>query len=144
MTEKSRIEFFFQKKPVFLPNRSLLKRFIELLLKKEGRPLIKLNIIFCSDKYLLRINQSYLAHDFFTDIISFDLNGPSLPLEGEIYISIDRVRENAKMLGITFTREIHRVIFHGLLHFCGYKDKSKNHTILMRKKEEQYLKAYFK
>jgi probable rRNA maturation factor len=92
---------------------------------------------------VLEINKQYLAHDYFTDIISFELSAPDSPAEGEIYISIDRVRDNAKTIGEPFYRELHRVIFHGTLHLCGYKDKTAAQKKLMRQKEDEYLTSYF-
>lgn len=101
-----------------------------------------LNYIFVDDKRLLAINRDYLKHDYYTDIISFDLSaGPSKT--GEIYISIDRVKDNARQLGLSFKSELHRVVFHGALHLCGYKDKSARDSKLMRQKEEEYLALYF-
>ena len=143
MPAGSSIEFFFQKKPVFLPNRTSLKSFIAGILKKEGRKLNSLSYVFCSDKFLLDINNDFLGHNYYTDIISFDLSGAKNPLQGEIYISIDRVRENAQNLGLSFKSEIHRVIFHGVLHFCGYTDKKVMEIQIMRAREEYYLKKYF-
>lgn len=126
-----------------LAQRNSLKSFIETLFKKEKRKLQSLNYIFCSDEYLLEINRQYLKHDFYTDIITFSLSEPEGPIEGEIYISIDRVRENAGQYTISFKEEIHRVIFHGALHLCGYKDKKKEEIALMRKMENKYLDLYF-
>lgn len=88
------------------------------------------------------MNRDFLGHDFYTDIISFDLSGKNYPLRGEIYISIDRIRENARNLEVSFTSELHRVIFHGILHFCGYRDKKKYEITRMRAREEYYLKKY--
>jgi rRNA maturation RNase YbeY len=108
------------------------------------RPLGSLNIIFCSDEHLLGINRDFLQHDYYTDIITFDLSASSnAPLEAELYISVDRVKENATTLGQPFYRELHRVIFHGLLHLLGYKDKQKKDQALMREMEERLLEAYF-
>ena len=86
----------------------------------------------------------FLKHDFYTDILSFPLSAKGEPLIGEIYISVDRVRDNAKNLGASFREELHRVIFHGILHFCGYKDKSPADIILMRSREDKCLKTYFR
>ena len=103
-----------------------------------------MSYIFCSDDYLLGINQQFLKHNYYTDIISFNLAPVGAPVEGEIYISLDRVKENASGLDESYTTELHRVIFHGVLHFCGYKDKLADDVRLMRKKEEQYIRAYFR
>jgi rRNA maturation RNase YbeY len=103
-----------------------------------------LNIIFCSDEHLLGINRDFLQHDYYTDIITFDLSPSSkAPLEAELYISVDRVKENASSLGQPFYRELHRVIFHGLLHLMGYKDKQKKDQALMREMEDRLLADYF-
>jgi probable rRNA maturation factor len=126
-----------------LTNRTLLKKFIEKLCNQEGRRLEHLNYIFCSDDYLLHINQQHLQHDFYTDIITFDLSEPKGGIHGEIYISIDRVRDNAGNLNEPIYRELHRVIFHGALHLCGYNDKTQKEELTMRRKEDQYLQAYF-
>ena len=93
-----------------------------LIFKKEDRPLDRLDLIFCSDAYLLQINQDFLGHSDLTDIITFDLSDEQ-DSSAEIYISVDRVRENAKTFGVSVENELHRVIFHGILHLCGYKDK---------------------
>ena len=100
-----------------------------------------INYVFCTDKVLLEINRKYLKHDLFTDIITFDLS-ESRSVRAEIYISIDQVRENARMLGVSFKSELHRVIFHGILHLCGFMDKSKSEREKMREKEDYYLKRY--
>jgi rRNA maturation RNase YbeY len=125
-----------------LKNRRKLKSFIELLVLKEKKSLSQLQFIFCSDDYLLRINQEFLQHDYYTDIITFDLSASVGKIEGEIYISIDRVRDNARFLAVDIADELHRVIFHGVLHLCGYKDKLKTDKALMRKKEDYCLKRY--
>lgn len=138
---ESKVYFFFEKKGFSLENRSALKNFICSLFKKEKTALESINYIFCSDKKLLEINKTYLKHDFYTDIISFDLS-PGPQKVAEIYISIDRVRENAKALGVSFKNELHRVIFHGALHICGYKDKNKKDRETMRAKENIYLSAF--
>lgn len=136
------IQFHFQA-ICSLPKRSVLKAFIIAVFKKEKQPLHSVSIIFCNDPYLLSLNRQFLNHDFYTDILSFPLSPKGDPLTGEIYISVDRIRENAKTLEIPVTKELHRVIFHGILHFCGYKDKSQKEIKEMRAKEELLLKAYF-
>ena len=136
---------FFEIIPVSLKERKRLKQFIIELLKNEGRQLESLNIIFCNDEYLLSINKEHLQHDFYTDIITFDLSETKDgPINAELYISIERVRENAINLKIASILELHRVIFHGLLHLCGYGDKKKGDILIMRIKEDQYLKMYFR
>jgi probable rRNA maturation factor len=143
MPSKSKVCFFFERKDFSLTNRGALKDFIVSIFKKEGKRLGSLNYIFCSDTRLLEINQQYLKHDFYTDIITFDLSESDFT-QSEIYISVDRVRDNAHKLGVSFTLELHRVIFHGVLHLCGYRDKSRSDIKKMREREEFYLKAYFK
>lgn len=141
MASESKVYFFFEKRGFALKNRGALKAFIELLFKKEKNQLGTVNYVFCSDKKLLKINKTYLKHDFYTDIISFDLSsGPEKV--AEIYISVDRVKENAQKQGVSFKNEIHRVIFHGALHICGYKDRSKAEKLNMRKREDHYLASY--
>ena len=138
-----KIRFHFLQGGFSLAERSSLKSFIETLFKKERKKLQELNYIFCSDEYLLEINKQYLKHDFYTDIITFGLSEPDEPINAEIYISVDRVRENAGQFKTSLKKEMHRVIFHGALHLCGYRDKKKEEGILMRKMEDKYLALYF-
>jgi len=137
---------FFNKadKGTNLRQRILLKTFIEKQLRKEGVIIEALQYVFCSDAYLLNINKQFLNHDYYTDIISFDLSEVKGRLIGDIYISIDRVKENAKTHHNLYTQELLRVIFHGALHFCGYKDKKPADAKLMRSMEDKWLKAYLK
>ena len=127
-----------------LPAKTALKVFIESLFKKEKTPLAAINYIFCSDKYLLSINQQFLNHDYYTDIITFGLHDKGSPVVAEVYISTDRVKDNAKTYGTTYSKEMLRVLFHGALHLCGYKDKTKANIATMRAKEDEYLKRYMK
>lgn len=127
-----------------LANRVALKCFIEKRVKKEGYTLDSLTYVFCSDKYLLKINKDFLSHDYYTDIISFDLSEVPGQLIGEVYISVDRVKDNAKTHGTSLKEELHRVIFHGALHFCGYKDKKPTDAKKMRQMEDAWLSAYMK
>ncbi len=130
--------------PALLIKRKILKGFIQNLFKREGKELEMLDIIFCTDDYLLEINQNHLSHNYYTDIITFDLSPTkNAPTIGELYISIDRVKDNANTHQVTFTNELHRVIFHGSLHLCGYKDKKEEDIAVMRKMEERYLGLYF-
>ena len=136
------VHFYFEQRTA-LTRRIPLKQFIESIFKSESKKLASLSYIFCSDKYLLKLNKQHLAHDYYTDIISFDLSETNKsPTIGEIYISIDRVRENAQNLAIPISQELHRVIFHGALHLCGFKDKTKVQITEMRNKENYYLKKY--
>jgi probable rRNA maturation factor len=139
---KSKVYFFFHDIKFVLNNRNQLKHYVESILKKEKRRLDYINFIFCTDEALRLINRQYLQHDYYTDIITFDLSEQQ-NVQSEIYISIDRVRENAIDQGVSFKSELHRVIFHGVLHLCGYKDKRKVEKKEMREKEELYLNLYF-
>jgi len=125
----------------WLVNRKDLKSAVLELFDIEQQSIHDLNIIFCDDEFLLTINKEFLQHDDFTDIITFDLS-ETQEVKGEIYISIPRILENAISQNVPKTEELQRVIFHGCLHLCGYKDKLKNDLSLMRKKEEEYLKRY--
>jgi len=144
MAPVSNIHFFFQTNSVGKKKRQKLKAFIKDILKKEKKKVKNLNYVFCSDKELLKINQDFLNHNYYTDILTFNLSSSHDIIDAEIYISIDRVRENAKLLDFSFKSELHRVIFHGALHLCGYKDKKKGEIKKMREKEDLYLSEYFK
>ena len=134
---------FFQKK-TSIQNRSNLKLFITSIFKKEKTRVKELNIIFCSDEYLLKINRDYLQHDYLTDIITFEISNDDNGKTAEIYLSIESVKKNSIDYQSTMKNELHRVIFHGVLHLCGYKDKTKKDIALMRSKEDKYLNLYFK
>ena len=127
-----------------LRSRTELKTFINKQCLKEGIHIETLQYVFCSDAFVLDINKRFLNHNFYTDIISFDLSEQKGRLIGDVYISIDRVKENAKTEGNLYTHELLRVIFHGALHFCGYKDKKPADQKMMRTMEDKWLKAYLK
>ena len=128
-----------------LSNRRILKNYIPSIFSNEGKILDSLGIIFCSDDYLLEMNKQHLNHDFYTDIITFDLSeSNSSPIVAELYISVDRVKDNAFKNNVSFYNELLRVIFHGALHLCGYGDKKKKDIITMRSKEDEYLTLYLK
>src|SRR5690606_262078 len=114
--------------------------------KKHRKKLKKasLTYIFCTDDYLLQMNQQFLKHKTLTDIITFDLSSANDELEGEIYISIDRVKENAEKIDVKYEEELHRVIFHGILHLCGFKEKTVADAKEMRKQENNCHRQYFK
>lgn len=134
------IQFSSHRTRFKLPNPKKTAAWIEKVAKTERSTIDSLSYVFCSDKYLLGINERYLHHDTLTDIITFDFTEEaSSSIEGEIYISVQRVRENAKKLGIDFSQELHRVIVHGVLHLVGYKDKSEKERKEMRKREDKYL-----
>lgn len=142
-TSGVKINFFYQSSAFTLKNRNHLKQMISNLLKTEKAFFSEISIIFCSDKHLLEINKKYLKHDYYTDIVTFELPGEigERPV-GEIYISVERVKENAIKERVSFKMEIHRVIFHGLLHLCGYGDKNDREIRQMRGKEDYYLDQY--
>jgi probable rRNA maturation factor len=139
---QSKVCFFFDGVRITLQNRGLLKKFIERIFRSHKISLASLNYIFCTDKRLLEVNREFLSHDYYTDIITFNMSDPGEPIQGEIYISTDRVRDNAELMGVSIKDEIHRVIFHGALHLCGYGDKSDKEIQLMRKKEDDLLRSY--
>jgi probable rRNA maturation factor len=138
-----RIRFHFPYTAFSLTERRRLKLFLATLFRGEGQSFTTMDYVFCSDKALLDINKTHLQHNYYTDIITFNLSDAGQPVTGEIYISIDRVRDNAQDFDQSFRRELHRVIFHGALHLCGYKDKKPKDVRLMRDMEDKYLKRYF-
>lgn len=142
-SKKTKIHFFSHDIPTSLKNRANLKRFIESIFKKERQSLDSINYIFCSDRAILEINKKYLNHDFYTDVITFDLSTDSKAMSAEVYISIERIRDNAKQLGLSIKSELHRVLFHAALHLCGYNDKKKKDKEVMRKRENDLLAKYF-
>lgn len=138
------IKFLFKKK-ISLPDRRRLKVFIHSLFKKYKQPLDALSITFCDDEEILEINRRYLQHDYYTDIITFDLTERmNEPTTAALFISADTVKSNSIINGTKFQRELHRVIFHGLLHLVGFNDKTQQEQTLMRKMEDAALKEYFK
>jgi probable rRNA maturation factor len=116
-----------------------INSWIKLCIAKEGKEINTISFNLCSDEYILQLNNEALQHDYYTDIITFELNEKNEPIEGDIYISIDRVKDNAKTLKIPFITELQRVLIHGVLHLCGYKDKSTKEEKQMREKENYYL-----
>ncbi|HEY0262102.1 MAG TPA: rRNA maturation RNase YbeY [Chitinophagales bacterium] len=134
---------FFNSDVVFsLKKKDVLQKFILQQFKKESGFSLSLSCVFCSDEYLLKVNQDFLQHDYYTDIITFPLEQTKRKITAEIYISIDRVRENAEQHNVTFKEELHRVIFHGTLHLCGFGDKTESEQKTMRKKENEWLALF--
>lgn len=127
-----------------LKNKTLLKQWITTSVEKKKRKAGDIAFVFCSDAYLLNINNEYLNHDTFTDIITFDYSKENhlLPISGDIFISVDRVKENAQKFSKSFEDELHRVIIHGVLHLLGYTDKTKKAKTEMTEQEDACLKAY--
>ena len=136
------IYFHFLVEPFFFPKRTELKRFIHSKIKKAGRKVEAINYIFCTDDSLLSVNKEYLKHNFYTDIITFELSGTNQPLLADIYISVERVWENARDLNVPLGEELKRVIFHGALHLLGRKDKTAAQAAAMRKEEDAWLRSF--
>ena len=140
--QENRIRFHYLVRPFYFPDRVSIKKFLLHQLTSKRVEVEAINYIFCNDEYLLNINRDYLKHDTYTDIITFDLSEPGRSLIADIFISVQRVKENAKTLNHFFSEELRRVIFHGALHLAGYKDKSVLEQKRMREMEEDWLKAY--
>lgn len=139
-----KVNFFFSGCKPTLRDRLRLKGFIISIFRREKRELESISFVFTNDKTLHELNRNYLSHDYYTDIITFEFSGANHPILSEVYISCERVRENAKIHNSSFKEELHRVIFHGVLHLCGYKDKSTRQSKEIRSKENQYLLHYFR
>lgn len=118
-----------------------VNRWLNKVVLNEGKSLMSVGIVFCSDEYLLDINKRFLKHDFYTDIVTFDYT-EGLNIIGELYVSLDRVRDNAGVLGVEYKNELLRVMVHGVLHLCGYHDKSEKEVKVMRGKEDYYLSCF--
>jgi len=125
---------------LLLKKRSI-RTLLSFIAEKEGKEIGEISYIFCSDNYLLSINEQYLQSDYFTDVITFDYCEKNL-VSGDIFISVDRVKENAKLYKQPFFSEMLRVILHGMLHLCGYKDKTNKEAEKMREMEEYYLQKF--
>lgn len=135
----SSIQFFNDGIQFRLGNSIKIKAWVKTTVRSEHKNIHHISIIFCSDSVLSQINVDYLKHDTLTDIITFDYSENADALDGEIYISIDRVLENASKFRVRFEDELHRIIIHGVLHLIGYSDKDPAKRRIMRKKENQYL-----
>lgn len=133
------IRFFSEDTDFSIPHPRKTSTWIKAVIDKEKKRLADVNYIFCTDKYLLNLNKDFLNHDTLTDIITFDNSVQKGVIEAEIYISIERVLDNAVKFKVPFDEELHRVIIHGVLHLMGYKDKKPAEKALMRKKEEACL-----
>ena len=126
--------------PGFVSKKEL-KRFVKELVAHEGKQLKELSLVFTDDEYLLEVNKQYLNHDYFTDVITFDYSDfPNV--SGDVMISLDRVKDNAQSMNLDFKTELYRVVFHGALHLCGYKDKKKEDAAIMRSKEDFYIQMF--
>ena len=134
------ISFFCEDIDFTLKEKAKVRNWIADTIKVEGFKRVgELSFVFCSDEYLLQINLQYLNHDTYTDIVTFDSSEDEDVISGDIFISIERIRENAEKFGVTERDELHRVIIHGVLHLCGYYDKTKQEKDLMSSKENEYL-----
>jgi rRNA maturation RNase YbeY len=133
------LDFFAEDISFKLPKPGKTKRWIRQVIEREKKKLVHLNYVFCSDAYLLSLNEQYLKHKTLTDIITFDHSEDSGAIEGDVFISVERVRANAEDLHTGFDEELHRVLVHGVLHLVGYRDKSGPEKSAMRKKEDAYL-----
>jgi probable rRNA maturation factor len=128
------------KLPSFVSKKDL-KNAVKYLVLNEGKRLKDLSLVFTDDDYLLEVNKQYLNHDYFTDVITFDYS--DFPeVSGDVMISLDRVKDNALSMNLTYELEFYRVVFHGMLHLCGYKDKNKEDVVVMREKEDFYIKWF--
>jgi|TARA_B110000263_G_C15310960_1_gene513221 probable rRNA maturation factor len=134
--------FFSEDKSFVLQNKKSIRKLLELVCEGENKKISFINCIFCSDKYLLEINKKHLKHNQLTDVITFDYAPKNDSLEGDVYISVDTVRVNAKDYNVSFQEEVVRVIVHGVLHLVGFLDKSKKEKRIMRSKENKYLSLY--
>ena len=135
------IRFNYQDTDFKLPHPRVTSQWLSMVARKEKAAFLSLDFIFCSDKYLLKINQDYLQHDDLTDVITFNYSEPGekKQIEGEVYLSVERIRENANTFKVDFDSELHRVLVHGALHLFGYNDKSRADQRTMRSKEAAYL-----
>jgi len=138
------IHFFEEKPAAWFKGRRAMKALLIELFRKEKVELDAIQYVLVSDEALLEVNRSYLNHDFYTDIITFDLSAPGSAKVSDIYISLDRVEENAKKYNQSRINELRRVMIHGCLHLCGYKDKLKTDQLRMREREDYYLRLYTK
>ncbi len=134
-----KVRFNYADKKLNGVNKTSLKNMVERIFIAESKACESVDYIFCSDEYLLEINKSMLNHDYYTDIITFPLHEKGESVIAEIYISVDRVKDNAIANNATYGQELARVVAHGALHLCGYKDKSKRDIALMREKEACYI-----
>lgn len=133
------LNFFYEDTAFELTHKEIISSWIIHTIASEEHELSEINYIFCSDEYLHQINVDYLQHDYYTDIITFDNSEDDGIIESDIFISVERVQDNAQDQGIAFEQELRRVIIHGVLHLVGYNDKSEAEQTLMREKENAYL-----
>jgi probable rRNA maturation factor len=138
----AQINFFKEDTDFILKDKNKTRNWIKQTAKEEGYKVKEINYIFCNDEHLLQINKDYLNHDYYTDIITFDNSENGKIIEGDIFISVERIKENSQILKNEFDSELKRVIIHGILHLCGLKDKTPSEEQIMREKENHYLLKY--
>lgn len=136
------INFHLEDIEIKIQQKLKIKSWLKSVIESEGFKLGDVNYVFCSDDYLLQINVEYLDHDFLTDIITFDNSEEKELIEGDIFISVERVKDNARTFEVSFEYELKRVLVHGILHLCGYLDKTDEEEKLMRSKENHYLQLF--
>ncbi len=135
--------FFHIQHPTFqLSSKSQIIKWLEAVAQSEKKEVVSLSYVFCTDEFLLQLNQQYLHHDTLTDVITFTFSEKETPVEGEIYISIDRVKENAQKFDTKFNEEVRRIMVHGLLHLVGYDDKTAEDKTVMTQRENLYLAKF--
>ncbi len=133
------IHYFTEEIDFHISNQNVISQWVSDTIDIHNSQIVEINYIFCSDQYLLEINKKHLNHDYYTDIITFDNSEQSGNIESDIFISIDRVQENANEQSTEFEQELHRVMIHGVLHLLGFKDKSEEEKQVMREKEDACL-----
>lgn len=138
---KSSINFFNEDITYRLRDKNWIREWIIEVVNSEGQQIGNLNFIFCSDKYLHELNVNYLEHDNHTDVITFDITDEEEVISGDIFISLERVRENAKIYGARISNEIHRVMIHGVLHLIGYQDNTEKEKAQIREFEDNHLSS---
>jgi len=138
--KESRINFYSEN-DFILEDSNRYSKWVEQVIESENMKLEEINYIFCDDEYLLKLNVEFLSHDTYTDIITFNNNVGTI-LQGDIFISTQRVRDNAEAFDEIFEEELRRVLSHGILHLCGYNDKTEEETLTMRDKEEEKMKLF--
>jgi probable rRNA maturation factor len=136
------LKFFSEEIEFKVPQVTKTSKWLKTISQLNGYKIGELNYIFCSDDYLLEVNKQYLEHDYYTDILTFDNSEEDTKLEGDIFVSIDRVRDNASTLEIGFESEFRRVLIHGMLHLMGYEDSTDELKLSMRAKEDECLQLY--
>ena len=136
------VNFFYEDSAVFSLEKKEVREWLKKIVQKEEKKLGCLNFIFCSDRHLLEINKKHLNHSTLTDVITFDFSESKKTIEGDVYISVDRVKENAEKYSVSFKKELLRIMVHGVLHLIGYKDKREKEKKTMFLKEQSFLRLF--